>query len=45
MLGFTGTTAMHVSIGVGIIVVYLALLDLWLIHYEPRAAPDRTGWP
>lgn len=30
-------TAMHVGIGVGVIVVYLALLDLWLIHCSSDA--------
>jgi hypothetical protein len=38
LLGFTHTMAMHISIGVGSVVSYLALLELWLIHYgEPRA--------
>jgi hypothetical protein len=36
VLGFEHTTAMHVSIGIGLAVAYLALLDLWLIHYGPR---------
>jgi hypothetical protein len=36
VLGFAHTTAMHVSIGIGLAVAYLALLDLWLIHYGPR---------
>jgi len=44
LLGFAHTTAMHVSIGVGLVVAYLALLDLWLIHYEPdRPADVRSG--
>jgi mannitol-specific phosphotransferase system IIBC component len=37
VLGFQHTTAMHVSIGIGLAVSYLAVLDLWLIHYGPRA--------
>lgn len=38
ILGFTHTTAMHISIGVGCVVTFLAALELWLIHYDrPRA--------
>ncbi len=33
ILGFTRTTAMHVIIGIGFVVSFLAALDLWLIHY------------
>lgn len=32
ILGFTQTPAMHVSIGVGVIVTFLALLELWILH-------------
>jgi hypothetical protein len=39
VLGFPHTTAMHVIIGIGFIVSFLAALDLWLIHYgEDRIA-------
>jgi hypothetical protein len=39
VLGFTHTTAMHVIIGIGFVVSFLAALDLWLIHYgEDRIA-------
>jgi hypothetical protein len=39
LLGFTHTTAMHVIIGIGFIVTFLAALDLWLVHYgEDRIA-------
>jgi SPW repeat len=38
VLGFTHTTAMHFSIGVGAAVAFLALLDLWLVYEE--AHPD-----
>ena len=34
ILGFTHTTAMHISIGIGCVVTYLAVLELWLIHYD-----------
>jgi hypothetical protein len=40
-LGFLHTTAMHVSIGVGLVISYIALLDLWLIYYGPNA--DQTN--
>ena len=33
LLGFAHTRAMHLSIGIGIVVAFLAALDLWL-HYE-----------
>src|SRR5258707_490227 len=33
VLGFPHTTAMHMIIGIGFIVSFLAALDLWLIHY------------
>jgi SPW repeat len=39
VLGFTHTTAMHVMIGIGFVVAFLAALDLWLIHFgEDRIA-------
>jgi len=39
-LAFTHTTAMHVSVVVGIVLTYLALLDLWLIHYNHQSSPS-----
>lgn len=33
ILGFTHTTGMHISIIVGGIVAYLAVLDIWTLHY------------
>ena len=35
LLGFPHTRAMHLSIGFGVVIVLLALLDLFL-HYEQR---------
>lgn len=35
LLGFPHTRAMHLSIGFGVVIVLLALLDLFL-HYEKR---------
>ena len=32
-LGFAHTRAMHLSIGIGVVVTFLAALDLWL-HYD-----------
>ncbi len=37
VLNFPAPTATHVNIGVGIVVTYMAALELWLIHYaEPE---------
>lgn len=33
LLGFAHTRAMHFSIGIGIVVTFLAILDVWL-HYD-----------
>ena len=35
LLGFAHTRAMHFGIGVGVVVAFLAALDLWL-HYDAR---------
>jgi hypothetical protein len=46
ILGFAHTAA-YVSIGVGIAIAYLALLDIWFIHYatdtNPTAPSKLTG--
>ena len=34
ILGFQHTTAMHVSVGVGAVVVYLSTFELWHIHFS-----------
>lgn len=39
LLGFAHTRAMHFSIGFGIVIMLLALLDLFL-HYEKRHPDD-----
>ncbi|WFU38747.1 SPW repeat protein [Bradyrhizobium sp. CB82] len=39
LLGFPHTRAMHISIGIGIVIALLALLDLFL-HYEKRHPED-----
>jgi hypothetical protein len=35
-LGFAHTTAMHISIGAGIVVTFMAALELWLVNYDPQ---------
>lgn len=44
ILGFPHTTAAHVMVTVGIVITYLALLEIWLAHnrtyYSDR--PDQT---
>jgi len=35
-LGFTHTKAMHISIGAGIVVTFMAALELWLMNYDPQ---------
>ncbi|WP_407179107.1 SPW repeat protein [Bradyrhizobium sp. STM 3562] len=46
LLGFAHTRAMHFSIGIGVIVAFLAILDLWLhydaAHFSP-SHPDQTS--
>jgi len=43
ILGFPHTKAMNISIGAGIVIVYLAALELWLIHYydQPKKPEAR----
>ena len=35
-LGFTHTRAMHISIGTGIVVTFMAALELWLVNCDPQ---------
>ena len=42
LLGFAHTRAMHISIGMGVIVTLLALLNLFL-HYEKRHMEDQMS--
>jgi hypothetical protein len=35
-LGFMYTRAMHISIGLGAMVAFVAGLELWVVNYEPR---------
>ena len=37
-LGFTHTKAMHISISTGIVVTFMAALELWLVNYDPQQA-------
>jgi SPW repeat len=43
ILGYAHTRAMHVSIGVGVIVAYLAGVRLWLTLYDDRAEQEERG--
>ncbi len=38
LLGFTHTKAMHVNVGVGLVIAFMSALELWLIHYDPISA-------
>ena len=40
LLGFQHTRAAHVMLAAGIVIGYLAILELWLIHYGPT--PQHT---
>jgi hypothetical protein len=35
-LGFAHTKAIHISIGAGIVVTFIAALELWLVNYDPQ---------
>jgi len=37
LLGFAHTRAMHFSIGIGCLVAFMALLELWLVYEAPNA--------
>lgn len=45
VLGFVHSSAMHVSIAVGIIVTFLTLLEIWLAHDPDFTAPSATDRP
>ncbi len=38
LTGFAHTKAAHISLGVGIVIAYLAALELWLAHYYDAAS-------
>ena len=42
LLGFAHTSAMHFSIGIGIAIAFLAILELWLV-YDHHAPPTAAG--
>jgi SPW repeat-containing protein len=42
LLGFTHTSAMHVSIAIGVIVTFLTLLEIWLAHDPDFAREAQT---
>jgi hypothetical protein len=39
ILGFAHTRAMHFSIGIGVVVAFLAALELWLVYEETHPGP------
>ena len=40
VFGFQHTRAMFINLAVGILIAYLALMELWLIHYRP--SPEKA---
>ncbi|HUN99776.1 MAG TPA: SPW repeat protein [Bradyrhizobium sp.] len=47
-LGFAHTRAMHVTILIGVLVVFFAALELWLVHFEPNypaKEPEKEALP
>jgi hypothetical protein len=40
-LDFVHTRAMHVSIGLGALVTFIAALELWLVRYQPDCGGSR----
>ena len=46
LLGFAHTRAMHFSIGIGCVVAFMALLELWLVYettLDDRAPPSTAS--
>ena len=45
VLGFVHTSAMHASIGVGVMVAFLAALELWLVYdaAPPESLPPQAS--
>ena len=46
LLGFAHTRAMHFSVGLGCLVAFMALLELWLLYeatHAERAPPSTTS--
>ncbi len=41
VLGFQHMAAMRINFGIGFLIAYLAILELWLIHYGPRSESTR----
>jgi len=51
LLGFAHTRAMHFSIGVGVVVAFMAALELWLVYdgthpaHQDQISPSTTPGP
>jgi len=45
VLGFAHVRAMHFSVGIGIVVTFMALLELWLVYdrHSPHQVPTPTS--
>src|SRR5215475_15293958 len=43
ILGFAHTRAMHFSIGIGAVVVFMAMLELWLVYEAAHFAPHPSA--
>jgi len=45
VLGFAYVRAMHFSVGIGIVVTFMALLELWLVYdrHSPHQVPTPTS--
>jgi len=39
ILGFQSATAMKINVGAGLLIIYLAALELYLIHFPPSPEP------
>ena len=45
VLGFAHTRAMHVCIGIGALVTFVAALELWVSKFDPEYSPNGPGRP
>ena len=43
VLGFAHTRAMHVCVGLGAMVTFIAALELWVVNYEPQYGSADPG--
>jgi hypothetical protein len=43
ILGFVHTRAMHFAIGIGAVIVFMAMLELWLVYEAAHFGPHPTA--